>query len=226
MEEYTLFAKYYDDFYLDKYHGEDISFLINIIASRKSVLDVGCGTGNHMAFLKRNFYNVEGLDKYQEMIDIAKEKVNTIFYCKDILNFKLSKKYDAIISMRSVFNHLKNYDEFEIALNNLLKHINDNGVIVIDLYNGRKNGSKEEESPHCEKIFEYSFDYKTFIEKSDITYIINNEKYIVHHEFLIYEIDKLKSILDKYNLKYKFYENYTFNEASDYSKNIQIVINM
>ena len=44
------------------------------------------------------------------------------------------------------------------------------------------------------------------------------------HEFKIYEIDKIKDILNKYNLKYKLYENYSLNEASDKSKNIEIVI--
>ena len=70
----------------------------------------------------------------------------------------------------------------------------------------------------------WRFDNNTFIEYTDINYIIDNKTYHDTHEFKIYEIDKLKDVLDKHNLKYKLYENYSLEEASDESKNIEIVI--
>jgi len=71
----------------------------------------------------------------------------------------------------------------------------------------------------------WHFDVSTFKEHTDITYEIAGKKYCASHEFLIYKIDKIKDILDQNKLQYQLYENYSTEEATDASKNIQIVIN-
>ena len=53
------------------------------------------------------------------MLDIAKTRLNSSFYLQDILNINISKKYDVIISMFAVINHLKDTNELEICLLNM-----------------------------------------------------------------------------------------------------------
>lgn len=222
--EYGQMAKYYDLFYKDKDYNKEINFIVNLIKDRKTILDVGCGTGIHMHLLESIGFEVDGIDLSKDMLDIAAARVNGKVYQGNLLDYKINKKYDAIISMFAVFNHLKNYEELEIGIINSYNHLKDNGILIIDLHNGRSNGKKETSYNECKRIMNWQFDKDNFIEHTNIDYIINNNTYHDTHKFKIYEINKIKKILDKHNFNYKLYENYSLNEASDKSKNIEIII--
>ena len=224
MFEYREMAKYYDLFYSNKSYEKEVEFLIAIINKRKNILDIGCGTGIHMQILENANYSCDGIDLNTEMLDIAKKRVKGNLYEGNLLDFKLNKKYDAIISMFAVFNHLNNYEEFEKGIVNLYNHLNDSGVLIIDLHNGRSSGEKENNYLNYKRIMKWSFNEKTFKETTDIIYLIDNKEYNDKHIFLIYQINKIRETLNKMALNFKLYENYTFNEATDTSKNIQIVI--
>ena len=224
MLEYKEMAKYYDLFYYNKSYKKEVKFLVKIIGNRKSILDVGCGTGIHMNLLEEKGYHVDGLDLNDGMLNIARNRINGNLYEGNLLDYNINKTYDAIISMFAVFNHLKNYDELEIGIINWYNHLSENGVLIIDLHNGRSDGKKESLYKNCKRIMSWIFDAKTFREHTDITYDIDGKTYCDSHEFLIYKIDKIKNILDRNNLKYQLYENYSTNVATDESKNIEIVI--
>jgi len=224
MFEYKDMAKYYDLFYKNKSYEKEVEFITQLIGNRKSILDVGCGTGIHMSILENIDYICDGIDLNKEMLDIARNKVKGNLYQDNLLDFKLNKKYDAIISMFAVFNHLANYEELELGIKNLYNHLIEDGLLIIDLHNGRSSGEKENSFNNCKRIMKWNFDINTFNETTEIIYDIDGEIYKDKHEFIIYEITKLKEMLNKLNMKYKLFENYTFDEATDESKNIHIII--
>ena len=84
---------------------------------------------------------------------------------------------------------------------------------------------KENKYGNCIRIMDWNYDEITSREYTKINYIIDDKSYHDTHEFLIYKIDKIKEILNKYNLNYRLYENYSFSDANKMSKNIEIVIN-
>ena len=222
--EYGQMAKYYDLFYKDKNYTKEIYFIKNLIGNRKTILDVGCGTGIHMHLLESIGYEVDGIDLSKDMLEIAVSRVNGKVYQGNLLDYKINKKYDVIISMFAVFNHLKSYEELEQGIINSYSHLKNNGILIIDLHNGRNDGEKETNYNNYKRIMKWQFDKDHFIEHTDIDYIIDNKIYHDTHDFKIYEIDKIKEILNKHNFKYKLYENYSFIFAGDNSKNIEIVI--
>ena len=224
MCEYQEMAKYYDLFYSNKSYDKEVLFLKRLIGDRKTILDVGCGTGIHMNLLEKDGYQVDGIDLSNEMLNIAKTRTNGNLFQGNLLDFKTNKKYDAIISMFAVFNHLKDYNELEKGILNLYQKLNEEGILIIDLHNGRLNGKKEDSYKDYKRTMTWSFNKNTFKEHTEISYIINNKIYYDTHDFLIYTINKLKEILDKHEFKYYMYENYSDNIALDKSKNIQIVI--
>lgn len=224
MCEYQEMAKFYDLFYSNKSYDKEVLFLKSLIGNRKTILDVGCGTGIHMNLLEKDGYQVDGLDLSNEMLNIAKTRGKGNLFKGNLIDFKIDKKYDAIISMFAVFNHLKNYNELEKGILNLYQKLNEKGILIIDLHNGRLNGKKEDVYKDYRRIMEWTFDEITFKEHTEISYIINNKIYYDTHDFLIYEINKLKEVLNKHGFKYYMYENYSNNIATDKSKNIQIVI--
>ena len=224
MIEYNSMAKYYDLFYSNKSYERETDFLKELIGNRKTVLDVGCGTGVHMHLLEDSGYIVDGLDLNSGMLDIAKTRVKGNLIEANLLDFNIKKKYDSIISMFAVFNHLNDYNEFEEGIMHCYKYLNENGILIIDLHNGRKSGEKVSEYKDYKRIMSWKFDEKKFKEYSNIQYIVGDSTYEDKNEFIIYEVEKIKKILDKNKLNYKLYENYSLNKADDFSKNIEIVI--
>lgn len=224
MYEYKLLARFYDLFYENKNYDKETNFLTSLIGTRKSILDVGCGTGRHMELLVKKGYKVSGIDLNEEMLDIAKIRTNGETFIGNLLNFKLNKKYDAIISMFAVFNHLQNYEELEQGILNCYNHLHNDGIMIIDLYNARTDGSKEDYYHDYKRVMTWKFNKENFTEKTDIDYYIDDKIYHDIHVFKTYEIEKIKEILEKNNLNYVLYENYSKNLANNYSKNIEIII--
>lgn len=224
MIEYNSMAKYYDLFYSNKSYERETDFLKKLIGNRKTVLDVGCGTGIHMHLLEDSGYIVDGLDLNSGMLNIAKTRVKGNLLEANLLDFNMNKKYDSIISMFAVFNHLNDYNEFEEGIIHYYQYLNEDGILIIDLHNGRKSGEKVSKYKEYKRIMSWEFDEKNFKEHTNIQYIVGDNIYEDKHEFIIYEVEKIKKILDKNQLNYNLYENYSLNSADDFSKNIEIVI--
>lgn len=93
------------------------------------VLDVGCGLGYLTYALKRENYDVYGIDISKEAIVKAKEHFGDYFICQDIYQYaKENKKgFDAII-LTELIEHLENPIEF---LKTSLNLLNENGKIIL-----------------------------------------------------------------------------------------------
>ena len=224
--EYKEFAKYYDLFYKNKDYDKEVRFLLNFINDGSNIIDIGCGTGIHASLLAKNGFIVDGLDINKEMLDIAKTRLNSSFYLQDILNINISKKYDVIISMFAVINHLKDTNELEICLLNMKNILKDHGKIILDLHNPQSSGSKIDTINNITRVMEWYFNKKTRIEKSKITYEIDNKRYETSHIFRIFTIDEVIECCNKVGLKViNVYENYDINkEGNNSSKNLQFII--
>ena len=64
----SSFAKYFDKIYHDKNYESECKFIIKILkhfqnSKSKTILDLGCGTGNHGLILARKNFGVVGIDK-------------------------------------------------------------------------------------------------------------------------------------------------------------------
>lgn len=143
-----------------------------------------------MHLLEEIGYQVDGIDLNKEMLDIAETRIKGKVFQGNLLDFKISKKYDAIISMFAVFNHLNNYEEFEKGgVLHCYNQLNKDGILIIDLHNGRHDGEKQSTYKKFQRVMKWQFDEKNFIEYTDIDYLINGKKYHDVHIFKIYEID-------------------------------------
>ena len=225
--EYNEMAQYYDDLYKNKDYKTEVNFISDFIKnSNDFILDAGCGTGNHAKIIYNKYPNVFGFDLSESMVNIANSKINGHFEIGNILNYKTDKKFDLIISFYAVFNHLRNYKQFKMALSNLKKLLNENGTIIIDLHNPLKSGKKIDKIENITRLMKWRIYKFLKIEKTKITYTIDNKIFKTSHKFKIYNIDKLKKICEKIGFKeIAFYENYNIkSNANKFSKNIQIVL--
>lgn len=129
-----------------------------------SILDIGCGTGFSMSFLKSlGFLNVKGIDPSREMIKIAKSKKLEVKLGGFSDLSKIKEKYDFILSISALQWITSNKKEIEIKniiksiSKNLLKILKKEGVFVIQFY------------PESEKIYDIVFSsFKRFFPSSQM----------------------------------------------------------
>jgi ubiquinone/menaquinone biosynthesis C-methylase UbiE len=134
---YQELAKYYDLIYSFKdfsKESREITGLISKYKKRngKDLLEVACGTGEHLKYLKKKYHCV-GVDLNQGMLDVAKKKVKGVKFQKaNMINFKLNKKFDIITCLFSSIGYVKTKDNLRKSINNFSKHLKPNGLLLIE----------------------------------------------------------------------------------------------
>jgi ubiquinone/menaquinone biosynthesis C-methylase UbiE len=134
---YDRLAKLYDAIYSFKNYEKEAAKLHQLIQQHKrspgnDLLDVACGTGGHITYLKRN-YSVEGLDISAPMLRLAKKKhPNVVFHRGDMTSFKLTKQFDVVTCLFSAIGHVKTKRRMDLAVRCMVRHLKPGGVLVVE----------------------------------------------------------------------------------------------
>src|SRR6187455_358956 len=93
-------AHLYDLIYGFKDYGQEAADLVALLRARNpdasSLLDVACGTGEHLRLLRPAFAHVEGMDVEPDMLGVARAKLPEVVFTEgDILQVVLRKLRDA-----------------------------------------------------------------------------------------------------------------------------------
>ena len=132
-------AEFYDLLYKDKDYERETDFVEEVFSAYgkpKSVLEVGCGTGNYTRILCQRGYEVWGLDFSEKMLYAAKKKCECVFHVGDARSFSLNKKFDACVSLFAVMGYMNADSDVKSALQNIRDHLADGGLFVFDVWNG------------------------------------------------------------------------------------------
>ena len=225
-EEYKKLAKYYDSLYKSKNYNEESQFIVKLFKKYniRSVLDIGCGTGSHIAKLEKEGFECTGIDLNQEMLDIARQKVKAPLYQANMINFDLGLKYDAIICMFATFNYLLTDESAIKTLSCFYKHLNSKGIVLIDLHNLQNRGSKTDKIKDIERIMKWSYDKASRMEKTKIKFIVPEGIIEDEHTMRIYSIEEMERLLKNTGFKkFNCYGNYELKPAKESSKNLEII---
>lgn len=136
---YDKDAEYYDQFNEDR--SQVINNIIEIILKKhnvKSVLDLTCGTGSQVFYLKKHGYEVVGSDFNAKMLDVAKDKAKNknldIKFIQGDMRDAQVGKFDAVITIFNAIGHLTKSD-FEKTIQNIKVNLNLNGLYIFDIFN-------------------------------------------------------------------------------------------
>ncbi|MBW7843564.1 MAG: class I SAM-dependent methyltransferase [Ignavibacterium sp.] len=119
-----------------KYFDFKIFPLIREFSNTASVLEIGCGRGTLLEYLReKNFTNVIGIDISKEQVDLALSRgLNAVE--SDVIYFLSNSKsnYDIIFAIDIV----EHFDKVELVelFNTLYYKLNYNGVLIIQTPNG------------------------------------------------------------------------------------------
>ena len=196
----------------------------------KSVLELGCGSGLYLFPLKKLGFKIDGLDISKEMLYLARKQDKKIkLYQEDMSKFKINKKYDSIICLNSSLVLLPNFKLIEKTLRNCYKHLNKNGILLLDLPNHYKeikesNFSQEKETYKIkngtlEVIFrDYKKNNKWVSEWFGFVKQKNNfSNFHEYYEELIYSPKELEKSLK--NLGFKIIKVFGSRRGGTFDKN-------
>jgi SAM-dependent methyltransferase len=130
-------ARAYDALYSRiKDYGTEAGQLADLIRGRspkaRTLLDVGCGTGNHLAHLSEEF-EVEGVEPDAAMAAVARKRLpGTRVTEADVRTLGLGRRFDAVTCMYSVVGYLLTTDDLELALAAMARHLETAGVLVVE----------------------------------------------------------------------------------------------
>jgi len=116
-------------------YEEEYHFYSAIIREykKKSVLEIGCGTGNLASHFIHSELNYSGLDISQDMVNLSQKKNPTGTFVKaDILDFKLPRPVESIIITGRTTSYLYTNKNVTSALQAIYNNLTDDGLLCFD----------------------------------------------------------------------------------------------
>jgi ubiquinone/menaquinone biosynthesis C-methylase UbiE len=130
-------ARYYDKIYSFKDYKAEAERLMAIFKEHQRsegtrLLDVACGTGRHLEYLKDQ-YDVEGLDLSPELLAIARQRHPGIrFHHADMTAFDLGKIFDIVTCLFSAIGYVQTLENLSRAVTCMARHLKFGGLLVIE----------------------------------------------------------------------------------------------
>lgn len=137
MANFNLYSKYYDLLYCNKDYSAEAKYISTNIKlyhpNANTILEFGCGTGGHGIILKTMNYDIYGLEQSEQMVEKALAQG---FSCKqaDIVNFKLDRKFDVVISLFHVISYINENESLEKVFRNASNCLNSGGLFIFDVW--------------------------------------------------------------------------------------------
>jgi len=121
-----------------KDYAHEAQRIVEIATQRRkspglSLLDVACGTGEHLKHLARSFDEIEGLDLDPVMVERCRQKVpGATVHQGDMSDFNLKRQFDVVICLFSSIGYVATVERLEQTIRNLALHTRPGGIVLIE----------------------------------------------------------------------------------------------
>ena len=137
-------AFYYDMMYASKDYAQEAQFIKTTLADcghPQTLLDVGCGTGEHLRHLLKDDPDLEvvGVDLSLPMINVANTKealANQATFVHGRIQDISQSDFDHAMSMFNVVNHIPTLGELEGFFGAIRNKVQTGSLFIFDCWNG------------------------------------------------------------------------------------------
>lgn len=248
--EYSKLAEIYDHIMENVDYDVWADFIDEVIQvhhpNPQSILELACGTGSLSLSLDELMcYDIVGTDKSPAMIAQANEKVSDLhnsveFKVMDFLDLKISRNFDAVVSIFDSINYLHESKSIKKLLSEVKKVLTPHSLFIFD-FTTPKNSIQAIDYLHNEQgltsnnyrfIRESRYDEKQQIHYNDfeIEKLSNDKKTVLErfseqHRQRIYTLQQMVDIIQDtdYEIVAK-YDAFDLVDATDNSLRITMVL--
>jgi ubiquinone/menaquinone biosynthesis C-methylase UbiE len=183
--EDKLWALIYEQY--DQFSGrgtKELNFYMNELQNVKGkCLEIGCGTGIKLLQMLQNGTNIFGFDISKEMLEILIEKakqfnlsdVSKRISTQNMVDFKYSFKFDAVIIPNRSFLHNVSQAEQISTLRNIYNHLTDSGKLMLNFFQPKPSVLIQKMSQ-----FEHFADFSNPLTKEPISLYYKENKDILN----------------------------------------------
>lgn len=138
----STYAESYDTLYGDKDYRAECELIERILrtfgeGSVRSILDLGCGTGNHAIPLAQRGYEVTGVDRSRDMLAAARRKAGDLrlpLLPGDVRTVDAGRTFDAVLMMFAVLGYQTKDSDVRDALRTVRNHLRPGGLFLFDVW--------------------------------------------------------------------------------------------
>ena len=217
---YRELAKYYDLLYSDRKYEEEARQIENLVLEYKrsngnELLDVACGTGHHLKYLRDRF-SCTGVDISEEILNVARKNVEDVVFKKaDMTTLNLGKKFDVITCLFSSIGYAKTYSNLRKTIQNFSSHLKTGSVVIIEPWftkSAFRIGSPHMTTYDGEEIKIARLcvsKIKGNISVQDMHYLIAEKNkdvnhFVDRHELGLFEVDRTLGIMKQAGFQARF----------------------
>jgi SAM-dependent methyltransferase len=104
-----------------------------LFAGRKKLVDAGCGTGRHSAFLASSGFTVTGVDLSEEMLEVARARAPEVeFVVGDVFSWRPPAPVDGVLC-RGVFNDVSDDEDRQRGFDSLFELLRPGGLLIFSV---------------------------------------------------------------------------------------------
>jgi SAM-dependent methyltransferase len=137
---YRGLARWYDAIYdaRGKDYAAEARALLDVAREHgvrpRSLLDVACGTGRHLAAFAADIDELAGVDVSPDMLAIARTRLGSDVPLVegDMGSFDLGRRFDVVTCLFSAIGHVADADELDAALAAMARHVAPGGVLLLE----------------------------------------------------------------------------------------------
>lgn len=135
---FSEYSRYYDLLYLDKDYIGETEYITNLLkrhgVTEGDLLEFGSGTGKHGRLIAQKGFQVHGIERSAEMVELARQGNGFTCEVGDICNVQLGRYYDAVLSLFHVVSYQTTNADLHSVFARAAEHLRVGGIFVFDVW--------------------------------------------------------------------------------------------
>jgi len=228
---FVQIAPYYDQLMSFVNYHQWVAYIERILIingiTEKKILDLACGTGICLQLWRERGYEVIGLDRSAQMLEVCRHRLNGggKLICADMRDFSLEEPIPIITCLYDSLNYLLNEEDLLRCFKSVYNSLTPSGIFIFDmntihaLMDAWGNQTFPRQDENLVSVWSNTYDREKNISSLKLSISLQeNEKKIILREFhqeRAYLIETITELLSNVGFKSSLYQHLTFQPAQE-----------